>query len=352
MNVTVIGGGNGGIALAGYLTMNNCDVTLYSRREDPLFPIKTQGYLQIEGIYDYKAHIKKLTTSMKVAVKGAEVIIVVVPANAHENIAKQVAPHLTDGQSIVLMPGRTLGALCFHNDLKEFGVTADVTVCETDTFLFASRTEAPGLSHIYGIKENLYLAALKAPRTQEVVDKLLPFIPALKPADNIIYTSMSNIGAMFHPVPIIFNIPRIECNQPYYHYLEGITPTIGQFLEQMDAERVAIAAKMGCKVDTAKEWMKKMYNVEGETLYDALQMNDAYQGVWAPDTIHNRYIYEDIPTGLVPMSIMGKHLGVETPCMNSVIELACKLFNTDFVEIGRNEEQIDFKIPEHLLQKA
>lgn len=351
MRVTVVGAGNGGFAFAGYLAMNNCDVAIYNRRDIPFQAIREQGYLQLEGIYDYKAKFRLMTTDIKEAIDGAEVIIVVVPANAHEDIAKTLAPHLVDGQAVVLMPGRTLGALCFHNDLKELGVKADVTVCETDTFLFASRTEAPGVSHIYGEKEELYLAALKAPRTGEVVNKLLPYIPVLKEADNIIYTSLSNIGAIFHPVPIIFNIPRIECEQPYYHYIEGITPTIANFLEQLDKERVTLAAKLGSKVDSAVEWMRRIYNVEGDTLYECLQNNDAYQGIWAPDDINNRYIHEDIPTGIVPMSIMAKHLGTDHSCMDLVIQMAGKLFQKDFVAVGRNEEQIDFKIPEALLKK-
>ncbi|MDZ7837274.1 MAG: hypothetical protein U5N58_04580 [Actinomycetota bacterium] len=46
-------------------------------------------------------------------IKGADVIMVVVPANAHASIAQRCAPYLEDGQIVVLNPGRTCGALEF-----------------------------------------------------------------------------------------------------------------------------------------------------------------------------------------------------------------------------------------------
>ena len=40
-----------------------------------------------------------------------EVIMVVLPSSAHADIAKAAAPHLKDGQIVILHPGRTCGAL-------------------------------------------------------------------------------------------------------------------------------------------------------------------------------------------------------------------------------------------------
>lgn len=49
-------------------------------------------------------------------------ILIVVPAFAHKELAEKMVPFLEDGQIIVLNPGRTGGALEFYNVLKSKGL--------------------------------------------------------------------------------------------------------------------------------------------------------------------------------------------------------------------------------------
>ena len=53
-----------------------------------------------------------------------------------------------------------------------------------------------------------------------------------------------------------------------------------------------------------------------------------------------RYITEDVPTGLVPLSSLGKRLNIPTPTINSIIGLANALFNFDFYKNGRTMEKV------------
>ncbi|WZL74998.1 hypothetical protein QBE52_05305 [Clostridiaceae bacterium 35-E11] len=72
-------------------------------------------------------------------------IMVVAPALAHKAIAKNLAPHLKDGQVIFIHPGATLGALEFRKTFDDEGCTADVVIAEALSLLYACK---PGTASI------------------------------------------------------------------------------------------------------------------------------------------------------------------------------------------------------------
>lgn len=95
---------------------------------------------------------------MEKAIKDVDIILVVVPASAHYKIAEDMLLYLKDGQIIVLNPGRTGGALEFHNVIRK-REDLDVVIAETDTFIYACRSSM-GKSKIYKIKEVVSVAAI------------------------------------------------------------------------------------------------------------------------------------------------------------------------------------------------
>lgn len=94
-----------------------------------------------------------VTPDIAEAIQHAQVIMVVLPSSAHADVAKMCAPHLKDGQIVVLHPGRTLGAMEFTHVIRDNGCTADVTVAEAETFIYASRTDGPAQGRIFRIKD-------------------------------------------------------------------------------------------------------------------------------------------------------------------------------------------------------
>jgi len=89
------------------------------------------------------ASLDCVTSDMSEALREAEMIMVVVPSSAHGDIAKTAAPHLRDGQIVVLHPGRTCGAIEFDNVLRDNHCAVDVTIAEAETFIYASRSDGP-----------------------------------------------------------------------------------------------------------------------------------------------------------------------------------------------------------------
>jgi len=341
MKIAVIGAGNGGQAFAAYFTHHGCEVSLYNRSAKALEDIENNDGIELMGVYCYKEKIHLLSTNIEEVIDGAELIMVTMPANAHHHIAKEMTPYLKDGQVIVLNPGRTFGTFNFINVLKESGLKANIILAETDTLVFTCRVLKNGICRIFSLKKELYIAAHNSEETKLVYDMLSKYFDILKPAESVLFTGLSNLGVIFHPVPIIMNIARIECKETFSHYKEGITPTVASLLEKIDEERVEIARALNIEVDSAVKWLNRIYKSEGETLYEALQNNPAYTEVLAPSTIHNRYIYEDIETGLVPLSAIAHKIGVKSNTIDAIINLAILLFDFDFINHGRNENRID-----------
>jgi opine dehydrogenase len=122
VKICVIGAGNGGQALTKYLALKGYDVSLYNRSEKRIAPILKTRKIKLEGEVNATTQISFATTDISEAIKGRKLLMVVVPANAHREVAEKLASLLEDGQIIVLNPGRTAGALEFANVLKEKGV--------------------------------------------------------------------------------------------------------------------------------------------------------------------------------------------------------------------------------------
>ncbi|MGE5528174.1 MAG: NAD/NADP octopine/nopaline dehydrogenase family protein [Patescibacteria group bacterium] len=340
-SVCVLGAGHGGMAMAGHLALMGVPVRLYNRSEPRITPIKLTGGVTLSGAVEGFGPIAVATIDPAEAVEGAEVLMVVVPANGHRYIAERVAPHLKDGQIVVLNPGRTGGAFEFRHQLKMQGVTADVTIAEAQTLIYACRAINPAQVRIFGIKNTIPVAALPGQRTVEVLGVLRRIYPQFVPGDNVLKTSLDNIGAVFHPALMVLNAARIESTRgEFQFYMEGITPSTARILEAVDAERVSVAAALGIRAITAREWLYMAYDAAGKTLFDAIRNNPGYEGITAPIAIDHRYIWEDVPMSLVPIASLGEQLGVPVTTIRAVIYFASLIDRTDYWESGRTTERM------------
>ncbi len=344
ISYTVIGAGHGGKAMAAHLALMGYSVTLYNRTPENIKTIKARKGIELEsfpgGPHGF-AKLKKCTSDLKEALSDAHVVMVVVPSSAHREIAQHCAPHLKDGQIIILHPGRTCGAIEFAKVLRDTNCSANVIVAEAETFIYASRSTGPAQVRIFSIKDAVPLAALPATHTQKVLDVINDAYPQFIDGGNVLQTGLDNMGAIFHPALTILNAGWIESTKgSFQFYIDGVTPSTARVLEVLDRERVTIAAALGIRATTALEWLKMAYDAKGENLYEAIHANPGYYGIMAPPRLEHRYIFEDVPMSLVPIAALGKRYGVETRAIESIIHLACIIHRTDYWRRGRILEKL------------
>ena len=167
--VAILGAGNGAHAMAGHLALKGFTVRLYNKFEEEIVHMREQGGVTVEGAVEGFGRLELVTTDIASVLDGACAIMVVVPAFVHHFMAEVCAPHLQDGQVVILNPGRTGGTLEFANVLREKGVTAQVKVAEAQTLIYACRISGPARVMIHGIKKRVPLATLPATDTPAVV---------------------------------------------------------------------------------------------------------------------------------------------------------------------------------------
>lgn len=338
LKFAVVGAGHGGKAIAAHLAIKGFTVNLYNRTFSRIQPIKKMRGIELEGEVKGFGKLNIVTSDIEKAIKGVDVIMVVVPANGHNYVARICAPFLNENQVVVLNPGRTCGALEFLNVLREEGNQKDIVIAEAQTFIYASRGMGPAAVKIFRIKQAIPVAAIPSRKTEMVVEKLNVAFPEFIPAASVIETSFNNMGAVFHPSITILNLSRIESTLGNFQfYIEGVTQSVARILEAVDEERVMVARKLKCaNVYSAIEWLSMAYNVVEDNLFDAMHSNPGYVGIMAPRTINVRYITEDVPMSLVPISEFGKIFGLKTTVIDSLIDIANSIFKKDFRESGRN----------------
>jgi len=136
----------------------------------------------------------------------------------------------------------------------------------------------------------------------------------------------------------LLNAGRIESGSAFDYYSDGVTPAVARVVENADQERLAVAEALGAAVPTIQRYLKESYGADGETLYEIIQHVGTYKGIKGPVTLDTRHLFEDVPTGLVPLSNLGSALGVETPTIDAAVNLANAILGRNFWKEGRSLE--------------
>ncbi len=339
MKITILGAGNGGQAMAGHFSLLGHEVCLYNRSAERIEQFCESKEIILKEALNGSAHIHKLTCNLNEAIDFADLIMVTTTADAHHDLANSMAEFLRDGQTIVLNPGRTLGAYEFstivHNKTNKA-----VKVAEAQSLIYACRVETPGTVRVIGVKDHVLLAAWPATDTDHVLHTLNAIYPCFVKAENVLVTSLENIGAIFHPAVVMFNVANIERRQGFYFY-NDMTPAIADFLEQLDAERLNIGKAFGIFLKPAVEWVSFAYKgIQGNTLCEKMRNNPAYFKILAPAALNSRMLMEDIPTGILPFIELAGMVGVKVPLMESVFNVSQALLKADFRKTGRTLKRL------------
>ena len=336
MKIAIIGAGNGGQAISGYLAIQGYKTSLYDINVLKIADLKQKGGIQLTGRIEGFGKIDTITADIQEAVKGANIVMVTTVANAHRAVAQSMAPYIEEGMTIILNPGRTCGALVFQQALKENGISCKYYLGEAQTLVYACRIIENGKVNIIGVKDEVLLSALPASDTEYILKKINPIYPCFVKADNVLRTSLENIGAMFHPCVCLFNAATIERQDEFWFYRD-MTDQVARFIEKFDKERLAVGQAYGINLLSVTEWIKFAYkNTVGDTLCERMKNNPAYHDIKAPGTIFTRQLTEVIPTGVLPIMELGKAAGMNVTLHESMLHTIEALLEMDLHTNGRS----------------
>jgi opine dehydrogenase len=354
--IAVLGGGNGGHAIAANLSLAGFKVNFFEllRFAESFEKVLRTKEIQIQGIsIDGVAKLNLATTDIQQAIKDAEVIFVITPAFGHKAMAEVCAPFVQDGQIIVLMPGSG-GSLEFINIFKQKKVKREVTFAESCTLPYGARLKGPGHVSVLINAMILPTGVFPSKKTEEVIPKLKQFYSMIIPAKDVLEAAINNPNPIVHPVATLLSATRIEHSKgEFYLYAEGMTPAVARTYESLNQERLSICKTLGYKLYHWDNLEFKDYNLgetEEECRYRILNtsMDAAFgkDGIYAgikmkgPEHLKDRYVTEDVPYGMVLLSTLGDLLRVPTPTHDAVIQLASTINRTDYWKTGRGMKQL------------
>ncbi len=124
-------------------------------------------------------------------------------------------------------------------------------------------------------------------------------------------------------------------------YKEGFTKSVWNVIQALDAEKMNVLEHLGSEPIPYLE-MAKIRNAEDLSM-DAMEMFNIYSQTGSPkgpDSLSTRYVYEDVPKGLVLLESVGSLCGCPTPVTTTLINLAQAYTLENFRKHGASLENL------------
>ena len=324
--VAILGAGNGGLAATVDLTIRGFSVSLWSRRIETLLPIQTRGGIEYSGVFGEGLIEPTLVTDdLGEVLIEAELVIIMLPTSAHFEIGQSLAPLITKEQTLFLAPGHTLTIL--PAALHAGGVISP-EFCEVGTLPYICRRDENASVSISKCSDYLPFAAFPVNRVDKMFSLVQQVFPKIHAMASPLMTVFTYMNAIHHPPATICNAGRIEnTDGNFYHYFEGISPSVGRLIDYFDTERRKVAMALEVETKTFVEHFHQMGYTTDEArntrlAYEAFHQSIPDRFIKAPKSLDHRFLDEDIPYGLVLLSELGRLAGIKTPSIDAMIHLA------------------------------
>ena len=334
MKIAVLGAGAGGTAMAFDCAAHGHEVRLFDFAQFPdnIAKIAAQKGIHAEGDISGFADIASAGHDVDRALDDAELIYVVGPAYSTEPFGKAVAGKLQAGQTVIVSPSSCGGALAFK---AAAGLAVDddtIRVAETSTLHYAVRLTEPGHIRVFlKLKAGNLLAALPSKHTDDILALVADVYPGMEPAVNVLQTSLQNANPIIHPAVTLSNAARIEMTGgDFLFYEQGVSDSVGRLIEALDNERIAIGEKLGLTILPDPVMGMRQGYMLAENYGEAYRTAPGFLGIGAQPQLDHRYLHEDVGYGLVFMSTLARQLQIESPGMDSVINVAAIVMDRDY----------------------
>lgn len=339
MRIAVLGGGNGSLAAATDFALAGHEVVLWRRGEAEVARHRALGNRLVarDARGRHEAVLADVTAELADAVASADLIFCPVPAPAHADIARRVAPHLRPGQVVHLPPG-TLGTLVFARAAQEEGTVAGVAFAESGTL--------PWLVRKHGFAETVISArATRLPtgifpldlqeHAAAVLDKAFPGV--IVPCGDALSGALMNAGPVIHPPLIVMNAGPLEHFPAWDIHNEGTQPSIRRVTDALDAERIRVREALGYAAPHFP--LADHYREDGdEWMYGRGSHADLTDsGDWREKIVltEHRYMLEDVRFGLSLLVSAARLANVGVPIAEGLMAIGGAICGEDFTRTGR-----------------
>ena len=339
--VAVLGAGPVGLAIACEAIAEGRDTRLWS----PFANETTRETITVRGVHlvgtyrmgaSQPAPAITVASGVDTAVAGADLIVVAVPALSMASLATFLAPHLDDGQIVLLVGGRRLGTAEMRRELARSGATADVVVAELTAPPHTVSAAATGLV-MHARLAAVGVGVSPSSATTDVVARLAELFPSVVGHESVLHSGFAELTGVVNVAPLLLNVGAAVADGATWAPL--MTPTVADVIETLDRERRAVAFAFGVRdLPTAAAQLAAAYGLASPpaAFHDAWHAIAAFDDLPVPPFGLRRLLADDIACSLVPLASAGLVAGVPTPVADSLISIGGHVVGQDLVSLGRS----------------
>jgi len=312
MRITVLGGGHGCYAAAADLSEQGHEITLWRRDAAALDAVAKTGEIVLKDFQGRRnIPIARTEADAGKAVGEAELIVIATPAFSQSDIAAAIAPHLRDGQVVLLPPG-SFGSYVMASAARKAGNRARVAYAETGTLPYLARKHGEAEVAITTRATRLPTGVFPASATSWAMAIIARAYPVVEMVEDALSAALMNAGPIIHPPLILMNAGPLEHFPTWDIHNEGTQPSIRRVTDALDAERIALREALGYGAPhfpladhyNSDRWM---YGNAHDKLVDS--------GDWREhiDLRTHRYMREDVAYGLAFLVSVAGWAGLTLP---------------------------------------
>ncbi|SFM15267.1 NAD/NADP-dependent octopine/nopaline dehydrogenase family protein [Variovorax sp. OV329] len=328
MKVGILGTGGIALASAAWMAHRDHEVMLWSPRGGGADALRHEA-LSSTGVLASTVRLQVADSVAELA-RFADVLLLAIPLNGHRGTMDALLPHLRTGQMVIVSSMGSLSALYLYEAATTRGVS--ISVASFGTTVLTARRLGPTQVRIMTRRTTLGVSCLPcseqalALKTCEML-----FGSGFTSDENALATALTNINPVAHGPLALFNWTRIERgeNWPQYHFM---TPRVAAVIEQLDAERIAVASAFGLRrLRTIERHFAQSFDTRSEHLADiAAELHDKRGGPPGPTDVNTRFISEDVPYGLIFTLALSHVTQVPVPATEATAAMAGLVAGEDF----------------------
>ncbi|HER25207.1 MAG TPA: hypothetical protein ENO17_09185 [Candidatus Atribacteria bacterium] len=316
----------------------------------------------------------KVSKFAKEVCQEADLILMPLPAFAHEHTLLKMVPYLKEDAIIGAIPARSGFEYAALKILKD-NHKEKVKIFGMQTLPWACRITEYAISvNILGKKKSVGMAAFPHQITSELSSFLSHVLDLkIEPLPNMLTLTLANVGQIIHP-GIMYGLFKGKEQKKYKEdeiplFYQGVTKEIATTLKAISDEILVLTEKIKVRnkninldyVLGLKDWLIYSYEssiADQSTLQNCFTTNQAYQGLRAPVKKENdyfvpdfqaRYLTEDVPFGLVVIKSIAQLAEVQTPVIDEIILTISQWMQKEYIKGGflKGKDIKDARIPQN-----
>lgn len=328
MNVGIAGAGSIAFGTAAVLYKNGHDAMLWSPSGEGTQDLKSGQPLTAVGALE-AVFAPSTALSAQMLAQENDVLIVALPGYGHKTVLDALAPHIGAQHQLIISSHASLGAIYLAQLLARRGLTVPITAWGTT--ICTGRRQSGVEVKINTVRSRIDLCTVPSQYSDTALAlcKRL-FGDRFQPRDGLLAISLSNLNPQNHMGIALGNITRMERGETWSQG-QNVTPKVGQLLEKLDQERLAIAKALGLEVKTIFEHFHLSFHVPVASISEMnQQMHAQGNGGIGPATADSRYVTEDVPYGLLLTAKLGRLSGHPALLHEAGIRIFSAMYDRDF----------------------